>query len=76
MHSRRPPRGIVLDMDSSVSPTYDDQEGTAYNGHFACTRYHSLFVFTDITRLGMDVRLVPSTDIGGGMVTYRGYRSP
>ena len=24
---------IVLDMDSSVSPTYGDQE-TAYNGHF------------------------------------------
>jgi hypothetical protein len=24
-------------MDSSVSPTYGDQEDTAYNGHFACT---------------------------------------
>ena len=45
VHSRRPPRGIVLDMDSSVSPTYGDQEGTAYNGHFACTCYHPLFVF-------------------------------
>ena len=42
---RRPPRGIVLDMDSSVSPTYGDQEGTACNGHFACTCYHPLFVF-------------------------------
>ena len=28
------PTIIVLDMDSSVSPTYGDQEGTAYNGHF------------------------------------------
>jgi hypothetical protein len=45
VHGRRPPRGIVLDMDSSVSPTYGDQEGTAYNGHFACTCYHPLFVF-------------------------------
>ena len=45
VHSRRPPNGIVLDMDSSVSPTYGDQEGTAYNGHFACTCYHPLFVF-------------------------------
>jgi DDE family transposase len=35
----------VLDMDSSVSPTYGDQEGTAYNGHFTCTCYHPLFVF-------------------------------
>ncbi len=45
VHSPRPPNGIVLDMDSSVSPTYGDQEGTAYNGHFACTCYHPLFVF-------------------------------
>jgi hypothetical protein len=45
VHSRRPPNGIVLDMDSSVSPTYGEQEGTAYNGHFACTCYHPLFVF-------------------------------
>ena len=37
VHGRRPPRGIVLDMDSSVSETYGDQEGTAFNGHFACT---------------------------------------
>ena len=32
-------------MDSSVSETYGDQEGAAYNGHFACTCYHPLFVF-------------------------------
>src|SRR5271156_6730779 len=30
----RPPRTIVLDMDSSESPTYGEQEGSAYNGHF------------------------------------------
>jgi Transposase DDE domain group 1 len=35
----------VLDIDSSVSPTHGDQEGSAYNGHFACTCYHPLFVF-------------------------------
>ena len=45
VHAGQPPRTIVLDMDSSVSPTYGDQEGTAYNGHFACTCYHPLFVF-------------------------------
>jgi hypothetical protein len=36
---------LVLDIDSSLSPTYGAQEGTAYNGHFACTCYHPLFVF-------------------------------
>jgi hypothetical protein len=30
----------------ATSQTYGDQEGTAYNGHFACTCYHPLFVFT------------------------------
>jgi hypothetical protein len=45
VHQRRPPKRIVLDMDSSESPTYGEQEGSAYNGHFACTCYHPLFVF-------------------------------
>jgi hypothetical protein len=39
---------IVLDMDSSESPTYGDQEGSAYNGHFGCTCYHPLFVFNQL----------------------------
>jgi hypothetical protein len=38
-------RKIILDMDSSVSPTHGQQEGTAYNGHFSCMCYHPLFVF-------------------------------
>jgi hypothetical protein len=37
-HARHPTKAIV-------SPTHGDQEGTAYNGHFACTCYHPLFVF-------------------------------
>jgi Transposase DDE domain group 1 len=46
VHHRRPPKTIVLDMDSSESPTYGDQEGSAYNGHFGC--YHPLFVFNQL----------------------------
>ena len=45
VHARRPTTVVVLDMDSSVSPTHGEQEGTAYNGHFGCTCYHPLFVF-------------------------------
>jgi len=45
VHERRPPDGIILDMDSSESPTYGGQEGSAWNGHFRCTCYHPLFVF-------------------------------
>jgi Transposase DDE domain group 1 len=65
VHSRRPPSGIVLDMDSSVSPTYGDQEGTAYNGHFACTCYHPLFVFNqygDLERSALRPGNVHSAD--------------
>jgi hypothetical protein len=36
---------IVLDIDSSVSPTHGEQEGSSYNGHFGCSCYHPLFVF-------------------------------
>jgi DDE family transposase len=45
VHARRPVRAVVLDMDSSVSPTFGEQEGSAYNGHFGCACYHPLFVF-------------------------------
>ncbi len=45
IRQHRPIRKLILDMDSSVSETYGDQEGTAYNGHFGCDCYHPLFVF-------------------------------
>ncbi|TNC95185.1 MAG: ISSpo2, transposase [Stygiobacter sp.] len=45
VHARRPTTVVVLDMDSSVSPTHGEQEGTAYNGPSGCTCYHPLFVF-------------------------------
>jgi hypothetical protein len=48
VHQRRLPKIIVLDMDSSESPTYGEQEGSAYNGHFGCTCYHPLFVFNQL----------------------------
>jgi hypothetical protein len=35
-------------MDSRESPTYGEQEGSAYNGHFGCTCYHPLFVFNQL----------------------------
>jgi hypothetical protein len=64
VHKRRPPRIIVLDMDSSESPTYGDQEGSAYNGHFRCTCYHPLFVFNqlgDLERCALRPGNVPRT---------------
>ena len=65
MHARRPQTTIVLDMDSSVSETHGAQEGSAYNGHFACTCYHPLFVFNpcgDLERCALRPGNVHSAD--------------
>jgi hypothetical protein len=44
-HQHRKLTKLILDMDSSVSETYGHQQGSAYNGYFACTCYHPLFLF-------------------------------
>ena len=65
VHDRRPPKIIILDMDSSVSPTHGEQEGTAYNGHFGCTCYHPLFLFNqfgDLERCSLRPGNVHSAD--------------
>ena len=65
VHDRHPPKMIILDMDSSVSPTHGDQEGTAYNGHFGCTCYHPLFLFNqfgDLERCSLRPGNVHSAD--------------
>jgi hypothetical protein len=80
VHTRRPPRVIVLDMDSSESPTYGAQEGSAYNGHFGCTCYHPLFVFNqlgDLERCALRSGNVHSADGWRGVLEpvvarYRG----
>ena len=36
---------FVIPTDSSVSPTHGEQENSVWNGHYACTCYHPLFVF-------------------------------
>ena len=65
VHGRRPPRGIVLDMDSSVSPTHGEQEESVWNGHYECTCYHPLFVFNqfgDLERCALRPGNVHSAD--------------
>jgi hypothetical protein len=80
VHDRHPPTKIILDMDSSVSPTHGDQEGTAYNGHFGCTCYHPLFLFNqfgDLERCSLRPGSVHSADDWEGVlkpvvVRYKG----
>jgi len=65
VHARRPPRGIVLDIDSSVSPTHGEQEMSVWNGHYECTCYHPLFLFNqfgDLERCSLRPGNVHSAD--------------
>jgi Transposase DDE domain group 1 len=71
VHGRRPPRGIVLDMDSSVSPTHGEQENSVWNGHYECTCYHPLFVFNqfgDLERCSLRPGNVHSADSWGDVL--------
>src|SRR5262249_35423456 len=71
VHGRCPPRSIVLDMDSSVSPTHGEQEMSVWNGHYACTCYHPLFVFNqfgDLERCALRPGNVHSADGWDGVL--------
>ena len=82
VHRRKPLiKQIILDMDSSVSPTYGNQEGSAYNGYFECTYYHPLFCFNqygDMERTLLRNANVHSADdwqsvLEPVVARYRGY---
>jgi hypothetical protein len=45
IRQHRPIDKLILDMNSSVSPTYGQQEDAAYNGRFGCECYHPVFLF-------------------------------
>ncbi len=65
LRGRRSTQEIVLDMDSSVSPTHGEQEQSVWNGHFGCTCYHPLFVFNqfgDLERCALRAGNVQSAD--------------
>ncbi len=45
VNGRTEQKKVILDLDSSESPVYGEQEGQAYNGYFGCDCYHPLFCF-------------------------------
>ena len=58
VRQRKAVREIILDMDSSVSETYGEREGSAYNGHFACPDMSGLpsaVLFQPVRRLGTGI---------------------
>ena len=45
VRDRRPPKSIMLDMDSCKNPVHGEEEGAASNGHFRSNCLHPSFVF-------------------------------
>ena len=80
VHGRAGLKTLVLDMDSSDSPTHGQQEGSTFNGHFGCTCFHPLFVFNqfgDLERAMLRPGNVHSADewcdvLGPVVERYRG----
>jgi hypothetical protein len=66
----RAPDNIGLDIGSSESPTYGDQEGAVWNGNFGCTRYHPLFLFNQFGDLERCLLRAPwsSRRVSAGLV--------
>ena len=65
VHARTGLKEVILDMDSSESPTHGQQEDSAWNGYFACTCYHPLFCFNqfgDLERAMLRPGYVHSAD--------------
>jgi hypothetical protein len=68
-HQHRKLTKLILDMDSSVSETHGHQQGSAYNGYFACTSYHPLFLFNqfgDLERVMLLRAITPALSSGSG----------
>jgi hypothetical protein len=45
IHELEAPKKLVLDIDSSNSPTHGNQHGSAFNPHYGENGYHPIFMF-------------------------------
>jgi len=43
---RKNKKRLIIDLDSTEDPAHGQQEGVAYNGHFAKNCFHPIFCFT------------------------------
>jgi len=51
VQQRQPLQELILELDSSVSETYGEQESSAYNELIGCPCYHPLFLFNQFEDL-------------------------
>ena len=71
VQQQQPPRRIVLDMDSSESPAYGEQDGSAYNGQFGCTCYANpeTYELLETEGVGYTIRL-PANNVLQKRIAY------
>ena len=70
VRQRKPVNEVILDLDSSVSPTHGQQEGSAFNGYFGCTCYHPLFCFNQFGDLEAQRCVTATSTVIGASVNY------
>lgn len=56
-HESQATQEMVLDLDSTHSDTFGNQESTDYNAHYGTTGYHPLLAFDGLTGLFLGAKL-------------------
>lgn len=59
MHQFRDSKALILDLDSTHSDTYGDQESAAYNAHYGTIGFHPLVAFDGVTGDFIKAKLRP-----------------
>jgi len=61
VYSAEKPAHVLLDMDSTLLPTYGKQEGEGFNYHYQSHGYHPLLCFDGMTGDLLKIELRPGT---------------
>ena len=59
IHSFRKSETLILDLDSTHSDTYGDQESSSYNAHYGTRGFHPLVAFDGVTGDFLKAKLRP-----------------
>ncbi|MFC1496305.1 IS1380 family transposase [Candidatus Margulisiibacteriota bacterium] len=56
---KKPPKSVVLDLDSTNDPTHGHQQLSMYHGYYGETIYHPLLIYEDESKLCLGAFLRP-----------------
>jgi hypothetical protein len=59
MHQFRDSKALIVDLDSTHSDTYGNQEASAYNAHYGTVGFHPLVAFDGVTGDFLKAKLRP-----------------